>query len=103
MNIYLLSKHFPKEEKYSLTDQILRSSRAVCANIAEAYRMRNYENSFIYKLVIADGECSETIVWLEFAKSCSFISEDDFSTNISQCEEVGRLLNTMIRYPKKFQ
>lgn len=72
MEIFELSKEFPKEEKFSLTDQIRRSSRSVCANIAEAYRKKVYPKSFISKMVDADGECSETIVHLCFAKDCNY-------------------------------
>jgi four helix bundle protein len=76
MEIYELSKSFPLEEKYSLTDQILRSSRSVCANIAEAYRKRRYPNHFIGKLTDSDAENSETNVWLEFAFECNYITKE---------------------------
>jgi four helix bundle protein len=74
MEIYELSKLFPAEEKYSLTDQIRRSSRSVCANIAESYRKRRYVNHFISKLTDSDAENSETNVWLEFALQCGYIT-----------------------------
>ena len=67
MEVYEISKSFPKEEKYSLTDQIRRSSRSVCANIAEAYRKHIYVKHFVSKLTDADAENSETLVWLDFA------------------------------------
>ena len=76
MKIFELSKLFPKEEKYSLTDQIRRSSRSICANIAEAFRARRYEKSFVSKLTISECEAAETQVWLDFAFSCGYISKE---------------------------
>ncbi len=76
MEIFNVSKSFPPDEKYSLTDQIRRSSRSVGANIAEAYRKRRYTNHFISKLTDSDAENSETNVWLEFAHTCEYISEE---------------------------
>lgn len=73
MEIFNLSKGFPKEERYSLTDQIRRSSRSVLGNIAEAWRMRQYPKSFASKLAISDGECAETQVWLDYALSCKYV------------------------------
>ena len=73
MQIFRLSKMFPQEEKYSLTDQIRRSSRSVCANTAEAYRKRRYLKHYVMKLTDADGEASETVVGLHFAKDCGYI------------------------------
>src|SRR5207249_768741 len=76
MEVFELSKAFPKEETYSLTDQIRRSSRSVSANIAEAWRKRRYEAAFISKLNDAETEAAETQVWLEFAVSCGYLSSD---------------------------
>ena len=76
MEIFHLSKKFPSEEKYSLTDQIRRSSRSVNANITEAWRKRRYEKSFISKLNDADGEAAETQNWLDFAFACEYINEE---------------------------
>jgi four helix bundle protein len=76
MKIYELSKHFPKEETYSLTDQIRRSSRSVCANIAEGWRKRRYEAAFVSKLTDAEAEAAETQTWLDFASECDYLSED---------------------------
>lgn len=73
MEIFELSKRFPKEEVYSLTDQIRRSSRSVCANLAEAWRKRTYEAAFISKLYDSAGEAAETQVWLEFAAACKYL------------------------------
>lgn len=102
MNIFELSKGFPVEEKYSLTDQIRRSSRSICANIAEAYRKRNYPNHFISKLSDADMENSETQVWLDFALACNYFDSLVYSNLSSEINEIGKLLNFMILNPEKF-
>ena len=78
MDIFKISMDFPKEEKYSLTDQIRRSSRSVCANLAEGFRKRKYPQSFIAKLIDCEGEAAETQVWLKYAKDCNYIDEDIF-------------------------
>jgi four helix bundle protein len=75
MVIYELSRTFPREERYSLTDQVRRSSRSVCANLAEAWRKRRYENAFVAKLSDAESEAAETQVWLEFAVRCHYVDE----------------------------
>src|SRR4030042_7180162 len=75
MDIFNISKNFPREETYSLTDQIRRSSGSVCANIAEVYRKRRYPENFTDKMSDADGEASETTVWIDFAKDCKYINE----------------------------
>jgi four helix bundle protein len=102
MNIYEISKGFPEEEKYSLTDQIRRSSRAINANLAEGYAKRKYEAHFISKLTDADMENTETQVWLKFAVNCKYIEFGVYEEIIEKSKEVGRLLNYMIRNPKKF-
>ncbi|HOZ68543.1 MAG TPA: four helix bundle protein [Chitinophagaceae bacterium] len=102
MAIYEISKNFPKEEKYSLTDQIRRSSRSVCANLAEAYRRRKYPAHFISKLSDSDSENAETGVWIEFSYSCNYINETDFKKLNDKMEEVGKLLGYMINHPEKF-
>jgi four helix bundle protein len=102
MSIYKISITFPKEEKFSLTDQIRRSSRAVSANLAEAYAKRKYESHFISKLTDADMENSETQVWLNFAFNCNYISENFYNEAVKTSKEVGSLLNYMIRNPKKY-
>lgn len=102
MEVYSLSKSFPKEEKYSLTDQIKRSSRSVCSNLAEAYRKRNYPKHFANKLTDSDGENSETIVWLEFAFACKYINKEQFYKTEAKCQEIGKLINYMILNPEKF-
>lgn len=102
MEVYELSKSFPKEEKYSLTDQIRRSSRSVCSNVAEAYRKRNYPKHFTCKLTDSDGENSETTVWLEFAHACKYIQDEQFKKLEMECQEIGKLINFMILNPEKF-
>ncbi|WP_432411553.1 four helix bundle protein [Rasiella sp. SM2506] len=102
MKIQELSKSFPKEETYSLTDQIRRSSRSVCANIAEAYRKRRYERHFISKLTDSDSENSETQVWLQFAHACEYINKEVFTSLTNESLEVGKLINYMINNPGKF-
>jgi len=102
MTIFQLSKSFPKEEVYSLTDQIRRSSRSVSANIAEGFRKRRYPKLFVNKLIDADGEGTETQVWLDFAKDCGYISQQDHVVLTAQYEEVGRMLGSMMATPEKF-
>ena len=102
MEIYIISKSYPTEEKYSLTDQIRRSSRSVCANISEAYRKRRYVNHFISKLTDSDAENSETNVWLEFSLKCGYINLEKFNELNTKNIEVGKLINHMINYPDKF-
>jgi four helix bundle protein len=102
MDIFNVSKSFPPDEKYSLTDQIRRSSRSVCANIAEAYRKRRYANHFISKLTDSDAENSETNVWLEFAYNCEYISEETYANLTEKNIEIGKLINYMINNPDKF-
>jgi four helix bundle protein len=80
MKIFILSKKFPPEEKYSLTDQIRRSSRSVCTNLAEAYKRRRYKDYFISKLNDSETENTETEVWLDFAKDCSYLDTVEYRT-----------------------
>ena len=102
MEVFRISKLFPIEERYSLTDQIRRSSRSVCANIAEAYRKRRYVNHFISKLSDSDAENSETNVWLEFALECEYINNETFISLTAKNTEIGKLINFMINNPDKF-
>lgn len=102
MKIFEVSKRFPPEEKYSLTDQIRRSSRSVAANIAEGYRKRVFPKHFHSKLTDCDAENSETKVWIEFAYSCNYISIECYQELISDSEQIGKLLNYMILNPSKF-
>jgi len=102
MKIFEMTKNFPKEETYSLTDQIRRSSRSVPVTMAESYRKRIYPKHFHSKLTDSDGENSETQVWLEFALSCNYISEAFYNQLIAESIEVGKLINFMILNPEKF-
>ena len=102
MRIFEITKSFPKEEMYSLTDQIRRSSRSVPANIAEAYRKRVYPKSFHSKLTDSDAENSETQVWLEFSFKCNYINEVIYNELLNESNEVGKLINYMILNPQKF-
>lgn len=102
MEIFELSKIFPKEETYSLTDQIRRSSRSVCANLSESYRKRRYPKNFISKLTDCDAENGETQTWLEFALACKYISKIQFKELNDKSIEVAKLLNFMILNPEKF-
>ena len=102
MEIFQVSKLFPVEEKYSLTDQIRRASRSVAANIAEGYRKKRYPKMFVSKMIDADGEATETQVWLDFARDCGFLSPQKQAKLISGYEEVGRMLGGMILKPERF-
>lgn len=102
MLIYQFTQRFPREERFSLIDQIRRSSRSVCTNIAEAYRKRRYRNYFISKLTDADSENSETLVWIDFCKDLSYINTDEYNQMVLLNSEVGRILYFMIHHPQKF-
>ncbi len=99
MTIFDLSKKFPKEEKYSLTDQIRRSSRSVCANLAEAWRKRRYEAHFISKLSDCETEAAETQVWLEFAVRCKYVDRDNAAQLYTTYDEVIGTIVGMINHP----
>lgn len=102
MEIFEITKSFPKEEKYSLTDQFRRSSRSVAANIAEAFRKRRYEKAFIAKLSDSEGEAAETQVWLEFSEKCKYISkETQKKLDIEYNNILGKIIN-MINHPEKW-
>jgi len=103
MDIYEISKQFPKDELYSLTSQIRRSSRSVCSNIGEGYRKRLYEAHFVSKISDSDMEKSETQVWLDFAYECEYIPEDIYHDFENRSQEIGRLLNNMIQNPVKYK
>ena len=102
MNIFEISKAFPKEEIYSLTDQIRRSFRSVSANIAESYRKRIYPKLYTSKLTDSDAENSETQVWLEYAWRCKYLSDELYNKLIQDSEEIGKLINYMVLHPEKF-
>ena len=94
MKIFEISKRFPKEETYSLTDQIRRSSRSVCSNQAEAFRKRRYPKSFISKLSDSESEAAETQTWLDFSLKCSYISTKHYDElNETYDNIIGKMVN----------
>ena len=101
-DIFSITLSFPKEEKYSLTDQIRRSSRSVCANLAEAYRKREYHKHYLLKISDCLGENSETLVWLDFSLNCHYITEDNYKKQLELNDEVGKLLSYLLNNPDKF-
>ncbi len=102
MRIFELTKRFPSEERYSLTDQIRRSSRSVCANLAEAWRKRRYPKSFVSKLSDAEAEAAETQVWLEFAKKCGYMAPDlAYELDKTYDHIQGKIVN-MLRHPEQW-
>lgn len=102
MEIFKLSKKFPVEEKYSLTDQIRRSSRSVCTCIGEGYRKRKYPRYFSLKMTDADGEATETTIWLDISLASSYIDSESHSRLVAIYDEIGKMLNSMAENPQKF-
>ena len=102
MEIYRLSKAWPKEETYSLTDQIRRSSRSVCANLKEAWAKRRYEAHFISKLTDADAENGETKTWLDFAFDCQYLSKEQHEKLSYRCQEIGGMIGSMLKLSSTF-
>lgn len=102
MKIFEVSKQFPKEEKYSLTDQIRRSSRSVTVTITESYRKRIYPKKFLSKLTDAEAENSETQVWLDFALACEYLENTKFEELTTLNTEIGKLIYYMMHNPDKF-
>jgi four helix bundle protein len=100
MLIFEVTKKFPKEEAYSLTDQIRRSSRSVCANLAEAWRKRRYKAAFVSKLSDAEGEAAETQVWLQFAVSSGYLERQGSASLYQTYDEIIRMLVSMINKPQ---
>ena len=94
--IYLASKSYPVEEKYSLTDQIRRSSRSIGAQIAESWGKRKYELHFISKLTDADSEQLETQHWIEISHECNYINPDISKNLLQKCESIGKMIQSMI-------
>jgi four helix bundle protein len=102
MKIFEFTKNFPKEEKYSLSDQIRRSSRSVCANLAEAFRKRKYPKSFVAKLSDSEAEAAESQVWLEFALACGYIKSEIYKLLNKEYENIiGKLVNMSLQ-PEKW-
>ncbi len=102
MEIFELTKAFPKEEKYSLVDQIRRSSRGVSGNIAEAWKKRRYQKMFISKIIDSAGEAGETEVWLNFARDCGYLSSSDCDKLLEGYDKVNRMLNGIIDKADRF-
>lgn len=100
MKVFDLSKSFPKEEKYSLVDQVRRSSRSVCSNLAEAWRKRRYEGAFISKLSDAEDEAAETQVWLEFAVKGEYMTREQATDLYKAYTAIIRTLVGMINHPE---
>ncbi len=103
MEIFEITKKFPKEETYSLIDQIRRSSRSVFACVAEAYKKRRYPNHFVSKLTDADMENGETQAWLDASLACKYITGEKYTELNKQSEEISHLLLYMINNPNKFK
>jgi len=99
MRIFELSKKWPREERYSLTDQIRRSSRSVCENIAESWRKRRYPAHFVSKLSDSDAEAAETEVWLDFAFQCEYLAKNDHAKLRKDYDHIGGMLTKMINNP----
>jgi four helix bundle protein len=102
MRIFELTKRFPKEETYPLTDQIRRSSRSVCSNIAEAWRKRRYEAAFVNKLNDAEAESAETRVWLEFSVKCGYLDEEVGQELYASYDHISGKLVNMILHPEQW-
>jgi len=103
MQIFELTKSFPNEEKYSLTDQIRRSSRSVSGNIAEAWRKRKYPKSFVAKLSDSEGEAAETQVWLDYALKCEYITKNEYNLLYDKYEHIIAMLINMSTNPEKWK
>jgi four helix bundle protein len=102
VQIFELTKEFPAEERYSLTDQVRRCSRSVCANIAEAWRKRRYPAAFASKLSDAEAEAAETEVWLELAVRCGYLDRDKAAALDREYESILAMLVTMISHPEQW-
>jgi len=102
MEVFHLTKKFPKEETYSLTDQIRRSSRSVSGNIAEAYRKRRYPKSFLAKLSDSEGEAAETMVWLDYALATGYITQEEHATIYDKYEHIIAMIINMTNKPENW-
>ena len=103
MEIFEITKGFPKIEQYSLTDQIRRSSKSVCVNIGEAWRKTIYTAHFVSKLTDGDAEATETMIWLDFSLHCEYLGRNTHKIITDGYEEIGRMLGPMISSPEKFR
>jgi len=102
MEVFNISKSFPKEEMYSLTDQIRRSSRSVSGNIAEAFRKRRYPKSFIAKLSDSEGEAAETQVWLDYALACNYLKKVHYDKLFDKYDHIIAMLVNMMNKPENW-
>ena len=102
MDLFILTKSFPKEEVYSLTSQIRRSSRSVSANLAEPFRKRRYEKAFVSKLSDCEAEAAETQVWLDYSLECGYLSKDSYERLFAEYEKVIGMLVVMMTHPEKW-
>ena len=102
MKIFEITKKFPSDEKYEVTDQLRRSSRSVCRAIGEGYRKRQYPKHFSSKMSDADMENTETQVSLDFAETCKYISHEEYLEILDNSEEIRRMLNHMVEHPEKY-
>jgi four helix bundle protein len=102
MEIFRSSRSFPKDEVFSLTSQILRSSRSVSANLAEAFRKRRFEKAFIAKLSDSEAEAAETQVWLDYSVECGYLSKDNYVRLFSDYENIIGMVVTMLQHPEKW-
>lgn len=102
MDIFYVTKTFPQEERYALTDQIRRSSRSIPTNISETWKKRLYPKMFVSKIIDAAGEAGETEVWLDLAKDTGYVAQEKYEELISGYDEVNRMLYRMIEKTEKF-
>jgi four helix bundle protein len=100
--IFTITKGFPTEERYSLTDQIRRCSRSIGANIAESWQKRRYVAHFVSKLSDADGELAETQHWLDTSLGCGYITVQEHRRLLQRCKEIGKMLGKMMQEPEKW-
>ncbi len=102
MDVFREVRSFPREERRSLTDQLVRSSRSIPANIAEGWRKRSYEKMFVSKMLDASGEAAETEVWIDIAKDCGYLSDERHDELFARCKEISAMLFSMASQPEKF-
>jgi four helix bundle protein len=102
MELFQVTKSFPKEEQYSLVDQVRRSSRSVCANIAEAWRKRRYATAFVSNLSNSEAEAAETQVWIQFAVECEYLNRDQAKIWYKEYDEIIAILVSMINHPENW-